>query len=325
MRRIEAGLASLIAVVGVAILLCTSLVSVLAEGPTGNLKVNTNPSVPTTISVDGVRLSDREINKVPLAAGQHTLSFTDVPGFVTPGPMELNVSAGDTTSVVASFVALGGLKVVSQPAVQTTISVDGVPRDDWGMWLWIAAGTHTVSFGQVAGYDSPQNITVKVRAGYVSTVTGMFTENPNATAPTIPGMLRVTSTPAVATTISVDGVPRDTFGLQWLKIEPGIHVVSFSDVPGFMTPAPMTVTVGEGGVAIADGSFTAIGTVRIVTAPPNSSLIYIDGVPRDTWGLWLTLPAGIYSISFGAVPGHTTPAPQTIQVVAGQIALVYAA
>jgi hypothetical protein len=53
-------------------------------------------------------------------------------------------------------------------------------------------------------------------------------------------MLRVTSNPAVPTQVIVDGVPRDTWGLNWLELPPGVHVVEFTDVPGFVTPPPVT-------------------------------------------------------------------------------------
>ena len=60
------------------------------------------------------------------------------------------------------------------------------------------------------------------------------------------GYLRVTTSPALPSQILVNGVPRDTWGLTWLKLPPGDYEVSFTDMPGFTTPAPQTVTVLAG-------------------------------------------------------------------------------
>lgn len=291
----------------------------------GNLKVNVNPAVPSTIFVDGVWMDGGGVKAVPMDVGSHTVSFSDVPGFGTPNPVNIIVTAGGTTTVVGSFARLGALRVVSEPAVKSTISVDGVPIDDYGVGIWIAPGTHKVSFGPVAGYDAPVNQTVKLRAGDQVVVTGKFLENANATGDSKMGMLRVATSPAVPTTITVDGVPRDTFGLAWLKIEPGTHIVSFSDVPGFATPADQTVDVaGPGQVAEICVEFVREGGLMVETAPPSSEVVYVDGVARDCWGLWVTLPAGTYTVSFGATPGHEAPPTQSVQVIPGQITLVMA-
>lgn len=288
----------------------------------GHLKVHSNPAVPTVVSADGVPMDGWSIKSVPLPVGEHEVSFSDVPGFATPAPMMVSILEGDTTTVIGHFAELGLLRVVSEPAVKATISVDGIPRDDYGVWMYVEPGVHTVSFGPVAGYDAPADQTVKVRAGSTSMVTGVFSSNPEAVGPSGVGFLRVTSSPSLPTTISVNGVPRDAWGLSWLALAPGTYEVSFSDVPGFSTPAPQTLQVSECGVTIVDGAFTQLGGLRVVTAPPNSAVIYVNGIARDSWGIWLTLPEGWYEISFGAIPGHDPLPPQTVLVVPGQTVLV---
>lgn len=326
MRILLKALFSIIAVMGVAALMMVPTSTIAADYPgMGFLKVNTNPFVPTIISVDDVRMDGWAIKKVPIMPGEHTISFTDLPGYVTPEPMTIQVMEGETTTVIAQFVELASLHVISEPAVKTTISVDGIARDDWGAWVWVMPGLHNISFGKVAGYDPPAVQTVRVRGGDAVTVKGMFTENMNATGPAMKyGELRVQTEPAVPTTISVDGIARDTFGLAWLKLEPGMHTVSFSDVPDFSTPEPMVVMVEEGKTTTAVGMFTLEGGLRIVTTPPNSAVVYVNGVAADTWGVWLVLPEGRYNITFGSIPGasHTTPMPKSVLVIPGQITLV---
>ena len=327
MRKFIKLLFGIAVVIGIAAMMMVPTTAMAADYPLmGFLKINTNPFVPTIISVDGVRLDGWAVKKVPIMPGEHVISFTDLPGYVTPEPMTVLVMEGETTSVIARFVALASLHVISEPAVKTTISVDGIARDDWGAWIWVMPGTHNISFGKVCGYDPPPVQTVKVREGNTVTVKGMFTENVNATGPDMKyGELRVETVPSVPTTISVDGIARDTFGLAWLKLEPGTHTVSFSDVPDYATPEPIVVTVEEGMISSVSGAFTLEGGLRIVTTPPNSAVIYVDGVACDTWGVWLVLPEGRYTVSFGEIPGAAhddTPMPRSVLVVAGQITLV---
>ncbi|OGS42875.1 MAG: hypothetical protein A3K67_05375 [Euryarchaeota archaeon RBG_16_62_10] len=288
----------------------------------GFLKVKTNPALPTLVLVNGIPMDGWEIKKVPAAASDVIVSFTDVPGYVTPGPLAVQVLEGETTTVVADFVPMGMLRVTTEPAVKSTIYVDDIARDDYGLWLWVAPGKHTVSFGPVAGYDAPAAKTVRVNAGQTTTVNGVFVADAGATDPAGVGLLRVTSSPAVPTTVSVNGIPRDSYGLGWLKLEPGIYEVSFSDVPNYMTPDPVVVEVREGEVSTVTGEFVKLGGLRVVTTPPNSAVISIDGVARDSWGIWIVLPEGWYTVSFGDVPGHDTPPPQTVLVVPGQTTLV---
>ena len=40
------------------------------------------------------------------------------------------------------------------------------------------------------------------------------------------------------------------------------------------------------------------GSLRITIDPPYAATIFVDGVPRDTWGMWQSMPAGTYKVSF---------------------------
>lgn len=288
----------------------------------GNLKVKTVPEVPTTISVDGVPMDGWGIKRLSLEAGEHTVSYSDVPGFATPEPVVAVIVEAETFSITSTFLELGLLQVVCEPAVKSTISVDGVAIDDYGVWTYVVPGNHVVSFGEVDGYDPPGPQTVRVRGGGSVFVTGTFAPNAEAMGPTGFGCLRVESSPALPTTVYVDGVPRDCWGLSWLRLPPGCYEVAFSDVPRFITPEPVMVEVVEGGVATVTAEFVPLGGLRVVTTPPNSAMIYVDGVTRDSWGIWLDLPAGSYTVTFGQIPGHTTPPAQTVQVIPGQTTLV---
>ena len=79
------------------------------------------------------------------------MSFTHIEGYTDPAPQTVNVVAGQTTTVQGNFVLRTVLRVITNPAVPGTISVDAIPRDDWGMWTDIPSGAHQVCFGPVPG------------------------------------------------------------------------------------------------------------------------------------------------------------------------------
>jgi ABC-type transport system substrate-binding protein/PKD repeat protein len=285
----------------------------------GLLRVTTNPAVSGKILVDGVPRDEWGLAWMKIAPGPHTVSFGGVPGFATPVDQAVTVTAGATTTAVGNYASLGFLRVMTSPALASTISVNGVPRNDWGMWTALAPGTYTVHYGAVQGYNPPADQSATVTVGATTTITGTFSPNPSAPGPDPAtfGLLRVTTNPAVPSQILVNNVPRDDYGLAWVKLPPGTYTVSFSQVYGFTSPAPIQVTVSAGATTVYDAPFAAHGSLRVMTSPAVAGTIFVDGVPRDDWGMWQSMPPGTYKVSFGPVAGYITPASQTAIVTAG--------
>jgi hypothetical protein len=131
------------------------------------------------------------------------------------------------------------------------------------------------------------------------------------------GTLRVTSSPALPTQISIDGTIADSWGLNWVEVAPGSHVVSFSHIEGWTEPAPQTVTVTAGATTTVVGTFAQRGTLRVMTSPAVAATISVDGSPRNAWGMWTDLPIGSHQVCFGPVAGYTAPACQDVTLTAG--------
>jgi FtsP/CotA-like multicopper oxidase with cupredoxin domain len=316
---------------------------------TGLLRVQTNPAVPTTIYVNGIPRDGWGLNWVKMPAGSYTLSFSDIPGFATPtqvsvtvagvGPIvqllssPVTITAGAITEVIVNFTLLGNLNVVTSPPVPATIFVNGQPMDDWGSWTYLAAGSYTVSFESLNGLVTPVPIVATVTAGVTTTITGVYTAGANTPVAVQHGLLRVQTVPAVPTTISINGIPREGWGLNWVKMSPGLYTLSFSGIPGFTTP--MSVSVSQGGAAavvqplttpitITDGVITVVtvnfiqqSNLRVETIPAAPATIFCDGQPMDDWGCWTYLDAGQHTISFEPLAGLLTPPPLIVTVVAG--------
>ena len=285
----------------------------------GLLRVTSNPAVPSMIYIDGNWASPWGLNWVKLPAGLHTLSFSDVPGFITPASASVTITAGQTTEYVAQFVPCGSFRVITSPAVPSTIYVNGIPRNDWGFWIDAPAGTYTVSFGAVMDYATPAPQTVTVTSGGYTEVTGTFVSSPGSPGPdpATYGMLRLTTSPAVPSMVYIDGNWACPWGLNWVKLSVGSHVLSYSDVPGFVTPADQTITITAGQTTEIVASFGSTGSLRVITSPAVPSTVYVNGIPRNDWGLWADVPAGTYTVTFGDVAGYVTPAGQTVTLTAG--------
>ena len=124
--------------------------------------------------VDGAIADTWSLNWVKLEPGFHNVCFSDVEGFDTPACEVADISAGAVTELTGTFVPRGDLDVTTSPAVASQISVDGVPRNDWGLWAEVAPGTYAVCFGKVAGFNVPaaarmwsRNISASMRLRFI--------------------------------------------------------------------------------------------------------------------------------------------------------------
>lgn len=135
------------------------------------------------------------------------------------------------------------------------------------------------------------------------------------------GLLRVTTNPAVPSMICIDGNWASRWGLDWVKLPVGQHILSFGEVQGFGTPDPVTLTVSEGQITTYEAQFERYGDLRVMTSPAVPSTIYVNGIPRNDWGLWVDVPAGVYTVSFGYVPGAIMPPSREVVVMSGSSTL----
>jgi hypothetical protein len=288
----------------------------------GLLRATTNPAVPGKILVDGVPRDEWGLNWVKLPSGPYTVSFGDVIGLGTPPPQAISVSPGMTTEVTGTYVRYASLRVTTDPALPATIYFDGEPRNDWGVWVAIPAGTYTISYGLVAGFTPPASEVVTLGPGEFRHVIGRYTSNPSAPGPDPAtfGYLRVTTNPALASTIHVNGLPRNDWGLEWVKMAPGAYTVSFTGVYGATTPPSASLSIVAGVTTTHEGLFAVHGSLRVTTSGAPAPTVFVDGIPRDDWGMWQSMPPGTYTVAYQDIPGYTTPAADVVTVSAGALA-----
>jgi hypothetical protein len=322
----------------------------VSSAATGLLHVQTTPAVQTTISLNGAACDDWGLTYVKLAPGSYTLSFSDVNGFQKPTSVSVSqngapavaqplttpitIVAGQTTDVVANFTQLGNMHIITSPALPVTIAVNGVTLENWGLWTSFPAGSYTVTFGNITGYTTPAPQTVTVTAGATTTVTGTYLVNAAYIAPSSTnGLLLVQTSPAVRSTISLNGNVCDDWGLTFVELAPGSYTLSLSDVFGFKTPTSVSVSQGGGTpvvqslttpITITTGvttsvvaNFAAKGNLHGLTTPAVPATIYVNGLAMDDWGFWTEVDPGTYTVSFEVLAGYATPPPIVVTVTGG--------
>ncbi|WP_303311188.1 hypothetical protein [Hymenobacter sp. BT730] len=111
-----------------------------------------------------------------IAVGNYTLTFTPADGYVAPAPVPANVSEGSTTYVGPTTVKsnLGAIRGQISPftAIKNVVATNSngktynvIPESSNGQFtLFVEAGTYTLSFIPVNGYDAPAERSVTVIA-----------------------------------------------------------------------------------------------------------------------------------------------------------------
>jgi hypothetical protein len=145
---------------------------------TGLLRATTSPAVPAQIIIDGQPADSWGLTWLSLGPGSHTVAFTHIEGYTEPPPQTITITNGQTTTVVGTYTPRGSLRVLTNPALPATISVDGTPRDNWGMWTDLPTGSHQICFGPVAGYAPPNCQNTTLTAAQTTTITGTYTAAP---------------------------------------------------------------------------------------------------------------------------------------------------
>ncbi|MCX6521145.1 MAG: M36 family metallopeptidase [Actinobacteria bacterium] len=297
---------------------------------TGLLRVTTDPPVPSRISVDGIVRNDWGLDWVSVLAGSHEVCWSDVVGFGTPACQTVVVTPGQTTSVVGSFARLGLLQVGVQPVgLPTTIFVDGHVAEEYGLFSFVEPGQHEICWGDVSGpWQAPACQSVTVIAGATTQVTGTFVSTPTPAPGPAPqlgptGFLRVSTSPAVASRVVVDGIPRADWALTWVKMPVGVHEVCFTDVVGFVTPPCQQVLVEQGATTTVAGAFSPLGLLQVAVAPAGLPVdVLVDGEPHNQFGSFAFVEPGTHEVCGTARPGWATPACTTVVVGSGSLAQV---
>lgn len=152
------------------------LLDLESTSTSGTLDITTTP-VAGQISVDGTPAGTGHISLL-LALGNHSITFGEVAGYTTPPPKNVVVLENQTTFVIGEYAAIaatGTLHIVTQP-IAAEIRVNEVLQGTGEVSLSLAPGDYLISFGSMAGYTKPNDITATVVASIEKDVIGTYTK-----------------------------------------------------------------------------------------------------------------------------------------------------
>jgi hypothetical protein len=263
--------------------------------------------------------------------GNQTVEFADVTGWDKPADKSIAVKPGQALKISAAYIPRkASLVVTIEP--QEAFSAGARWRlkgtSQWRTSGYLLsnldAGSRTVEFKAVQGWDKPTDLQIELQPGGTASGNGVYVlQN---------GTLVVTIKPQVVVGAGAKwrrvgmGVWRDS-GTQEQHIEPGTYQVEFTDVQDWAKPADQEVTVRPGQeTAITVVYASQTGALKVDLRPRGA---VNDGAKwklagTDTWyddGHTLSdLPMGNYTIKFKNVQGWIKPEDVEVIVSPGKTA-----
>jgi hypothetical protein len=142
------------------------------------------------------------------------------------------------------------------------------------------------------------------------------------------GSLQVTLDPAQSAGAgglwNVDDGTLQVSGSTVTGLTNGTHTIQFTDVSGFTTPAPQSVTTVSGSTTVTTGTYTAItatGSVSVALLPPEVGGHWnVDGGPSQNSGATVNdIAPGNHFVNFTQVNGYTAPLSEAVAVNANAL------
>jgi WD40 repeat protein len=210
-------------------------------------------------TIDGHRPMRSGVMLDDVSAGEHTLRFSHVPGFVAPSERTVTISAGSTNVLQGAYRReneFGALQViigVIDPAENAgrwrVVSLDGQYKSSWlfsgDTEPLLEPGDYYIELLPLAGYPDQTPTPVNVVA---NNMTQRRLEYRNADVE-LGGLKIILDPPAVRALGAkwrINGGAWNDSGVELGDLTPGAAVIDFVYLSGWGTPEPASVTVPEG-------------------------------------------------------------------------------
>lgn len=277
----------------------------------GHLKAILTPSQAVTAGarwqVDGGAWKNSGATVKNLSNTIHTVTFKPVNGWVTPAPVNVAITNGTTTTVMATYVQTAALKIDLTPA-------SGQWRLDGGAWqtsgtttTGLPPGSHLVEYAGLAGYASPTTENVTLVAGQTTTLARNYTQL---------ARVSIVLTPATGTW-RVDGGAWLNSEATATDIPPGSHSIEYGPLAGYIAPPPETVTLAPNQDLALARAYTELASLTVTLAPAQGQW-RLDGGAWNASGATLpNLIAGDHLIEYADLVDYIAPTAEVISLAAG--------
>jgi len=259
-------------------------------------------------TIDGLTWQDSGETLSNLTAGQYTVEFSDIIGWVTPTNQVVAITGGETAIVTGDYFPSGSLEVTVLPtnavAAGAQWTVDGETWRDSGETVSnLTVGQYTVEFGNIAGWASPAGIAVTISSNANTSVTAWYLALTNQLRIQLAGL----------------GNVLPNYSNAWLQIG-NVFSITSSPAAGFQF-AGWTLSTNWAGGALTTNpalsfvmatNLTLLATfvdtnppVLAVTAPVanqrmTNAVAGVGGVAGDNWGVagvWYQLNGGAWALA----------------------------
>ncbi len=301
----------------------------------GSLTVTIGPSVAVNAgamwNVDGGSWRTSGTTVSGITVGSHTVAFNNIAGWTTPPNQTANISDGQTTSLVGSYVQIpqtGSLTVTIGPAGAVTA---GAMWDVDGGSTWYVSGAvvsnlsvsmHTIGFNNVQGWTTPSSQTFNISNGKTTSLSGTYVQQT--------GSLTVAISPADVVTAgamwNVDGGSWQASGTTVSGMTAGSHTVAFNNISGWTAPSSQTATIMNGTTTSLSGAYVQqTGSLTVTIGPSGAvtagAMWNVDGGGWQASGTTVSgITAGTHAVAFNNISGWTTPSGQTANIANGTTA-----
>jgi hypothetical protein len=261
----------------------------------------------------------------PIPVGPQQVELNTLPGWTADPVPSVNILPGQVIRATATYRrGTGSLMITIQPA--GAVQAGAQWRVDGGAWQNsgatlpnVTAGSRNVEYKEIPGWTRPTAESVVITAGQTATLVKNYTQQPGSLQVTIIG-----SGGDFAGRWQVDNMGWKMSNVVLNNITPGTKRIEFNEVPGWIKPAPIDVTVTSGQLQRATATYTpSTGMLRVIIQPGNVEAAgaqwRVDGGPwQNSGGTLPNLSAGNHVVEFKNVPGWTKPGQMFISITAGQ-------
>jgi len=261
-----------------------------------------------------------------LVAGEHTLRYSELPGWTGPTPESLTLEPGDALVIARDYrpAAKPPLDAALPASLKVDLSRAEVRwRLDGGAWQpggatvgGIVAGTHSITYSVASGWTPPDTESLTLAPGETLAITRDYTLAPmQVLVHLIPPTGKYRLNGGAWVDSGVSSCP-----------PAGNYVVEYSPLPDLEPPASEIVSGEPGSSVDRTRSYTALGSKQnvgwsaslAVKLSPATAEWHLDDGPWYASGTGVTgLDVGMHTLSFSALPGWTAPAAESVTLAPG--------
>ena len=275
----------------------------------------------------------------------------EISGWKTPDEIPIEITGGGLAQATLTYTRItGSIEITIEPeeardagATWETM-IDGIglwgPADSGRKYDHFPVGPKTISFSDISGWQTPDDIIVTVPENNLGT--GRVTYIKDTPDPET-SKVKVTISPSEAVAA----------GAQWRTVTPsgpnlwknsgevesghpaGLLTIEFKDISGWNTPDSKNVTVSADSTRTTSGVYTKnttapeTGSIRVTINPSeavNAGAQWRTVTPsgsnlwKDSGEIESGHPAGSLTVEFKDVFGWSKPSNKTVDIIAGKTA-----